>query len=313
MIDRKNMAALACLLTFIRQQGYAYTAVTPLTQATVNARAVNAKARDLVGIFGWSRPFDAHILPAGMFELMQQAQVLARHADGWRSLVRLSTLHDMLFMHSAYPTDEADAVFFGPDTYRFADAIVQALASRQSAIRRAIDIGCGAGPGASLIARACPDAEVLAADINDKALTLTRVNVMAAGLANISACYSNLLHDVPGAFDFIVANPPYLVDPAERTYRHGGGPLGAGLALEIIEASMQRLAPGGTLLLYTGVAIVDGKDPFLEAAEKYLQAADVAWVYRETDPDIFGEELLNDSYAEADRIAAVVLTATKHV
>jgi len=116
---------------------------------------------------------------------------------------------------------------------------------------------------------------------------------------------------VAGDFDFILSNPPYLVDPGERAYRHGGGPLGAGLSLAILDTALQRLAPGGTLLLYTGVAMVDGRDPFLEAVRTRLDGQDVAWRYRELDPDVFGEELEAGVYAHTDRIAAVVLTVTR--
>lgn len=312
MNDNKT-AALVQLMAAVRAQGYAYTAVTPLTHARVNARPGNAWAQDLAGIFGWSRPFHADVLPAGLLALMQRAEIVIPHEDGWRSLVRLSTLDDLLFMHSAYPTDAPDAVFFGPDTYRFAHAIEQALAAISTPVTRAVDIGCGAGPGAILLARALPGAEVLALDLNAQALALARVNAMAAGASNVDCRHSDLLKDVAGDFDLIIANPPYLVDPAERAYRHGGGSLGADLALAIIDAAIERLAPGGTLLLYTGVAIVHGSDPFLQAARQRLDAAGVSWCYRETDPDIFGEELLSEYYAESDRIAAVVLSVRQSV
>ncbi|WP_141119835.1 methyltransferase, partial [Mycobacterium avium] len=78
----------------------------------------------------------------------------------------------LLLAHSAFPTEAADAVFFGPDTYRFASVIEESLRQRFAPIRRAVDIGCGSGAGALLVARARPDAEVLAVDINPKALRM---------------------------------------------------------------------------------------------------------------------------------------------
>jgi methylase of polypeptide subunit release factors len=242
---------------------------------------------------------------------MRIAGVVIPHGNGWRSLVRLSTLDGQLFLHSAYPTLDADAVFFGPDTYRFATALKSQFAHGLPPVNRVVDIGCGAGPGAILCALAQPEAQVLAVDINDAALRFTRINAVLAGAPNVEPRHSNLLADVEGVFDLIVANPPYLVDPAERSYRHGGGALGAGLSLAIIDAALERLAPGGTLLLYTGAAIVDSHDPFRAAVEKRLLLSDVTWSYREMDPDVFGEELLSEAYAHADRIAAVVLTLTK--
>ena len=65
------------------------------------------------------------------------------------------------------------------------------------------------------------------------------------------------------------------------------------------------------MLLYTGVAIVKGLDAFIAEAAVKLTNAGFNYDYMEIDPDIFGEELAGDAYANVDRIAAVVLTARK--
>lgn len=305
-------AALVRLAQAVRETGYSFVTPTPATIARVNARPGAGWATDLRGVFGWSRPFRDGTVPPAVLSLMRDAGVLADHPGGSRSLIRLSTLDGGTFLHSAYPTTAADAVFFGPDTYRFAAAILahRPAASPHPPVRRAVDVGCGAGPGAILVARAHPAAEVLAVDINDAALRFTRANAVLAGVS-VHAVNSNLLLGVEGAFDLIVANPPYLVDPTERAYRHGGGPLGAGLSLAILDAALDRLAAGGTLLLYTGAAVVNGTDPFRDAAATRLAGVDAAWSYRELDPDVFGEELDGGAYAGADRIAAILLTVTK--
>ncbi|MBV8913202.1 MAG: class I SAM-dependent methyltransferase [Acetobacteraceae bacterium] len=307
MLDPELDPSLVRLARAVQDTGYAFVTPTPATHARVNARQGAEWAQDLRGVFGWSRPFRGGVVPALILEAMRDAGVLAPHADGHRSLIRFSSLDGLLFAHSAYPTTEADAIFFGPDTYRFARAI---RAHRQTRVRRAVDIGCGAGPGAILLARTYPGAEILGVDINGAALRMTRANAAVAGAA-VRAVHSDLLAGVEGTFDLIVANPPYLVDPAERTYRHGGGPLGAGLSLAILDAAIGRLAPGGTLLLYTGTAIVDGQDPFHAESQTRLAGSGLAWTYDEVDPDVFGEELEHGVYAAADRIAAVLLTVTK--
>lgn len=303
--------ALELLVETLRAADYHFITPTPASHARVNARPGNAWARDLQGVFGWSRPFSREVLPESLIDALAAAELLTPVPGGWRSRVRVSSLGDQLFVHSAYPTEEADAVFFGPDTYRYANALEAQLRFETGTIRRAVDIGSGAGPGAILVALVRPDAEVLAVDINQRALALTRVNAALAGADNLQARYSNLLKDVDGDFDFILSNPPYLVDPGERAYRHGGGALGAGLSLAILDTALERLAPGGTLLLYTGVAMVEGRDPFLEEVRTRLADQDVAWRYRELDPDVFGEELESGVYAHTDRIAAVVLTVTR--
>lgn len=302
--------ALRQLAEAVHATGYRFTTVTPATHELVNRRPGNEQARDLRDVFGWSRPFRPDILPPGLFDLMRRADILVEDPRGWRSLVRLSSLDDDLFLHSAHPTAAAGSVFFGPDTYRFAAAIGAALSARRAPVLRAVDIGCGAGPGGILVARARPEAMVMMVDINDAALRLARINAALAGVAAV-ACRSDLLSDVDGVFDLIVSNPPYLLDPGRRAYRHGGGTLGEGLSLAILDAALDCLAPGGTLVLYTGVAIVDGEDIFRAAASERLAATTTAWIYHEIDPDVFGEELAGETYAAADRIAAVVLVATK--
>ena len=311
--QQEDIAAEAFIrvASILRDSGYRFTTPTPSTHVRVNNRPLNALAQRLEDVFGWSRPFDKQLLSPALFELMTMADIMARDGEDWRSKVRVSTLGDKLFFHSAFPTTEADAVFFGPDTYRFGDAVTHALDRRAAPIMRGVDIGCGAGPGAILMAAACPDAEVWAVDINPAALRLASINAALNGVHNVVPCHSDLLDSVEGDFDLIISNPPYLVDPGERAYRHGGGPLGADLSLAIVKTALQRLTPGGTLLLYTGVAIVNGKDLFLNAVEGLLTKSGVTWTYREVDPDVFGEELLNECYADTDRIAAVVLAATR--
>jgi methylase of polypeptide subunit release factors len=300
--------ALQRLGEALQQRGYHHTTATPATHARVNARGANQWATDLTGVFGWSRPFRAEAIPASIFDLMQQAGAAIACQGGWRSTLRASTLGGNLYFHSAWPTDASDAVFFGPDTYRYVAAMTQHIRLNQPAVQRAVDIGCGAGPGAIELALELPGAKMVAVDINDAALRLTRVNALLAD-APIRVEKSNLLAGVEGNFDLIIANPPYMLDPAARAYRHGGGLLGAGLSLDIIDTALHRLNPGGTLLLYTGSAIVGGTDLFLPAAQQLLQNK-CSWSYREIDPDVFGEELASDAYGDTDRIAAVFLTAT---
>lgn len=303
---------LVRLLQALYARHYRFVTVTPVTHHMVNRRPQNAWAKNLQDIFGWNRPFATTTPEAEVFNLMQEAEVARPLAEGWQSLLRVSSVKDTLFAHSAFPTDASDAVFLGPDTYRFVRAIDQALPSLltpglNSPIRRAVDIGTGAGVAAILLAQALPDAEVWGVDINEKALGLAATNAEAIGVDNVHFTYSNLLNEIDGVFDLIIANPPYLVDLHERAYRHGSGPLGAQLSLDIVDTAMTRLAPGGTLMLYTGVAILNGLDPFLAVVNQTIKQAGASFSYTEIDPDIFSEELMNTAYCNADRIAAVWL------
>ncbi|MBS4081087.1 methyltransferase [Pseudomonas rustica] len=295
----------------LQADGYRFITPTPLTHQRVNQRDEGQMADSLRDVFGWSRPFEPGLLSADEQRQLQAAQVIDTYEGQLKSRVRWSSLDDLLFVHSAFPTDAADSVFFGPDTYRFAQMIHAHLQQNFAPIHRAVDIGCGAGVGAIVIARARREAQVLALDINPAALRLTAINAALAEVANVEVHPSDLLQGVDGEFDLIAANPPYMADPAERAYRHGGGTLGAGLSLRIVEQALNRLAPGGSLLLYTGVAMVDGRDPFLDTVLPRLDEKRFAWTYREIDPDVFGEELLNPGYQRVDRIAVVALTVTR--
>ncbi|MEO7494929.1 MAG: class I SAM-dependent methyltransferase, partial [Massilia sp.] len=229
--------ALVAVGRALDSAGYRFTTVTPATHQRVLARDPAAMAADLRDILGWSRPFATATLAPRLFALMREAGVLARAETGWRATVRAATLGDGVYFHSAYPTSDEDAVFFGPDTYRFMAAVERALIMLAAPPRRVADIGCGAGPAAIGIARRYPDAEVFALDINEAALILTRLNAQVAQVGNVAVQRSDLLDGVDGDFDLIVSNPPYLLDPARRAYRHGGGRHGAGLSVAIVNAA----------------------------------------------------------------------------
>ncbi|CAN5885855.1 class I SAM-dependent methyltransferase [soil metagenome] len=249
---------------------------------------------------------------------MERAGLLEQVGSLWRSTLRIASIDDDVFLHSAYPTVEADAVFFGPDTYRFARFMKQALSERLARTRsvtsvRVLDIGCGSGAGGIVVARALAVAgmasDVIMNDINPVALELTAANAAVAKIA-VTLAPGDALSAIDGNFDLIVCNPPYLDDEGERSYRHGGSHLGRALGLRIAAQALERLAPGGQLLFYTGVAMVDGEDPFLAEMAPLLSAKRFDWRYEEIDPDVFGEEIERPVYASIDRIAAVGLVAT---
>ena len=302
--------ALVSLLKVLSERRYRWTTPTPETQRRVLGRPDRQVAIDLPGIFGWSLPFAPEIVEPRLLALMRTGGIVAERGELLASTVRISSLGDLLFLHSAYPTTEGDAVFFGPDTYRFACFIEAALAGVIRPLDRLVDIGCGSGAGAIVAARAVGARDIVMTDINPAALRLARINAAAAGVDARTAS-SDILRDVEGTFDLVVSNPPYLVDDDRRVYRHGGDTLGADLSLRIAHESARRLNPGGRLLLYTASAIVDGADIFRSAVVPLLQSEDCAVTYEEIDPDVFGEELDRPAYRSVDRIAVVGVRAVK--
>ncbi|MEP6943087.1 MAG: class I SAM-dependent methyltransferase [Betaproteobacteria bacterium] len=296
---------------WLLDSGYRFVTVTPATHARVNARAGVVEARGIEDVFGWSRPFRRELLPANVLAWLDADGMIEERSGLCRTRVRYSTLGGDLFVHSAFPTTAADAVFFGPDTYRFASLISATLGSHSATSRRCVvDVGCGSGAGGIVAARAggMPGRLILA-DINPTALRHARVNAALAGIgAEFVQC--DLFSGIDAPIDLIVANPPYLVDPQARVYRDGGGARGSALSLRIVHEGLERLAPGGMLVLYTGSCIVRGEDLLHSSVVDATRDAGATLAYSEIDPDVFGEELALTGYDDVDRIAVIAAVIT---
>ena len=231
-MDAKDQALLA-LGKELQSQHYRFTTGTPASHHRVNQRPTS-RATPLERVFGWSRPFERIELPPTIVALLEQAGELEADGDRLRAKVRFSSLGEQLFVHSAFPTEASDTVFFGPDTYRFARALGHSIADMPAAASRTIiDIGCGSGAGgihaAGLMGPAV-HADVILSDINPKALRYSRINARLNGIANVRTILSDVFDRINEGGDLIVSNPPYLVDRSARLYRHGGGELGFDLS-----------------------------------------------------------------------------------
>ncbi len=305
--ENQQIAVLVALIHYLKSQHYQFTTVTPITHQLWLDRRPQPLARDLRDIFGWSLPFTDGLLDVALFEQLRAAGYVVKQQNAWQSTLRVSRLDDQLFIHSAFPTTQTDAVFFGPDTYRFATALQQHLQQVAQPILHAVEICSGAAPAAILIAKHAPTAKIYAIDINPQALLYSAANAVAAA-ATLQPVNNNLLAGIETLFDLIVANPPFMMDPAKRAYRDGGGLYGGELALRIVAESLPRLSVTGALLLYTGVCIVAGRDVFYEHIQQLLSGySTLDWRYNEIDPDIFADELTQAGYEQVERIAAIVL------
>ncbi|HYC68222.1 class I SAM-dependent methyltransferase [Brevundimonas sp.] len=301
--------ALMALLSHLEAAGYAFVMPTPGTHTRVRKRRPATPDNALRDIFGWSRPFSPELLDSALLDLVWLAGVVRRGPEGLTLTIRVSTVGARLFVHSA-PTDDRDAVFLGPDSYRYVRFLRQQLTGTVG-WGTALDIGTGAGVGAVALADINPAARVLGSDINDKALAFARINVAHAG-AGVELAQCSGLPARPERFDVVAANPPYIAGEGDRVYRDGGDQLGAAVALEWVREGVRRLAPGGRFLLYTGSAIVRGRDGVREALARVAEERGLALFYEEIDPDVFGGTLGQNAYKDVERIAAVgaVLTAS---
>jgi methylase of polypeptide subunit release factors len=292
--------ALLDLLAWLDRNGYAFVTPTPLTHERILRRDDHAPARDLRDVLGWTRTFASDVGPPEVFDLLRSADVLEPRGDLWRSRIRVSRVRGRLFLHSAFPTDAEDAVFLGPDSHRFADLIARELPTVP--VGPILDVGGGAGVGA-ITAGGLSSAPLLMTDVNPKALRFARLNAVHAGV-QLQGLETSGLDGVPDGLGVVIANPPYIAQ-ADQTYAHGGG-TGRELSVDWATAGLERLAPGGRLILYTGSAIAaGGRDRLHDALADVAAAASATLDYRELDPDVFGEELERPPYAGVERIAVV--------
>ena len=296
-------SALLALLKALADAGYRFVAVTPETHRRVLRRAPGRTAGDLRDVFGWSLPFESGLLPPLVRDSLERSGMMSSKGGLCRSRVRVASVGDRLFLHSAFPTDSADSVFFGPDSYRYVRFLAAEL-PRLAPARRLVDIGAGSGVGAIMAADLLPGSRLTATDINPLALRFARINARHAGV-ELETVEASGLDGIEDAVDLVIANPPFVADPAGRLYRDGGGMHGARLSLDWALAAARRIEPGGTVLLYTGSAVVDGRDGLREALAGQLPNLGCTLEYCEIDPDIFGELLGGPGYEDVERVAAV--------
>jgi SAM-dependent methyltransferase len=303
-----SQSALLAIGRALKADKYAFVAPTPLTCSRILSRPARDDANVLTEVFGWNRRFRPGELGGPYEEALLDGGLCEPVPGGLRSLVRFSSVGELLFVHSGFPTDQPDAVFFGPDTYRFVRAIKWLSDSDSGFLPKSvIDVGAGTGAGGIYSAALFGGVQhAVLADINAKALEYAEVNAALNGIA-ADIRQSDVLAQVDRDADLIISNPPYLVDRGRRAYRHGGGDWGCALAVRIVDEALGKLTEAGRLLLYTGTPVVNGADKFLEAVRPLLDRKVRDFHYEELDPDVFGEELENAPYDHADRIATAVL------
>ena len=287
------------LLQELKTRDYEFVAVTPATHASVLSRR-SPETPTLRDIFGWNQRFGRADLDPAMFELLERADALEPSGDKFQSRVRVATLESALFLHSSFPTEQPDSVFFGPDTYRFAQFVGRQLPNipRPQWI---VDMGAGSGAGGILAAHDSGCGRVSLVDVNPAALRLAAINAAAAGI-QVEAVQSDQL---PTGADLVLANPPYMMDSGHRAYRDGGVLFGGAVALDWVEQALERVRPDGAILLYTGAAVVDGESPLVKAIEQACERAKASLAIEHIDPDVFGDELAQPAYRDVERIAVI--------
>jgi release factor glutamine methyltransferase len=129
----------------------------------------------------------------------------------------------------------ADVLIPRPDTETLVTAALDLLPDA-AAPARVLDLGTGSGAVALALAHERPRAAIFASDRSHRALRIAQQNAEAFGMAaRIHFLRGDWVAPIAGAFDCVVANPPYLAD-GER----------AGLAPELAHEPAAALFAGPT-------------------------------------------------------------------
>lgn len=150
-----------------------------------------------------------------------------------------------------------------PETELLVDWIRE-LVPRNATLRIA-DVGTGSGCVAIALAIHLPHCEIHATDVSTRALEVARANAARHGLdRRLALHHGDLMAPLPGRFDWIVSNPPYVahddsrLEPIVRTHEpalalfdcHDGD--GLGFYRRFAAEFPSHLAPGGHLLFEVG-------------------------------------------------------------
>ncbi len=141
-----------------------------------------------------------------------------------------------------------------PETEQLVQIALEWIRSRPGPLR-VVDVGTGSGAIALSLASELPDrddVEIVATDVSPDALDVARVNRERLGLDRVELVESHLLEAVPGTFDLILANLPYLrPDQRHASTVHEpdlalySGDDGFDLYRELIAFLPEQLNPGG--------------------------------------------------------------------
>ena len=142
-----------------------------------------------------------------------------------------------------------------PETETLAEAVIES--GGKNTPLRMLDLCTGSGCIAAAVKSARPHWTVCASDVSAAALKVARRNFRRLGL-EITVFKRDLMKNLPGHYDIIAANPPYISLPEmeelrpdlyepESALTDGGD--GLSLILRILSGAPAKLNPGGRLLL----------------------------------------------------------------
>jgi methylase of polypeptide subunit release factors len=207
-------------------------------------RSVDTAGSAVSRLFGTSEmlPSDqADALPRSLVGDLIDSGLVEHVAEGIRGTVRFTSWEGFVVAHD--PSNPLELRSESVSGINPTTRTLAALTVRRP-VARALDVGTGCGAQALLAARHAD--EVVATDVNPRALWLTDVNAALNCLTNITCVEGSLFDPVEGEkFDLVVGNLPFVVSPdSDYTFRDSGLP-GDDVSRIAVQGAASALNPGG--------------------------------------------------------------------
>lgn len=307
----------------LEQAGYTYDGVAGLLGATAHAALSRNETtpglratRDgsplatLTRLWLLQAPVDAgaaeRALP-GLLGDLEELGIVRRFGDLVRALVDVrpyaDDAHDWWVLSDLTPGLDGQNLRVGPDHVLGISSASTSLAQLtvREPVRRALDLGTGCGVQALHLAAHAE--EIVATDVNRRALWLARLNAELNGAAGIDVREGSLFDpfetaEDPG-FDLVVTNPPFVISPAtdERlVYRDSGLP-GDEVVRRVVTEAPRHLRPGGWAQVLANW-VIERDRPWDERLRGWVEGSGCdAWVVQRevADPAQYVELWLKDA------------------
>jgi methylase of polypeptide subunit release factors len=171
-----------------------------------------------------------------------EATGLARVGSEVDPRARILPVGPILLASDGYSLDGDDP----PDyvaTYTPTARVLDSLTPRPH-VERALDVGTGSGIHALLAAQHVD--QVIATDVNPRAVAYTQLNAALNGLTNVECRQGSLFGPVEGErFDLITCNAPYVVSPERRWAYRDSGFEEDEVSARVVRAASEHLKLGG--------------------------------------------------------------------
>jgi methylase of polypeptide subunit release factors len=216
--------------------------------------------------------------------------------------VRMLPIGPLLVTGDGYAQgdDPSDYVAIYTPTSRVCDSLTP-----RPRVARALDVGTGSGIHALLASRHVD--QVVATDVNPRALAFAELNAVLNGVTNLELRRGSLFQPVAGeTFDLITCNAPYVVSPENRWAYRDSGFEADEFSARVVRDAAVHLADGGYATLLVSWLAQDEDAPDERAFAWTDRTGCDSWILPVWDADPLSHATSWNSHLEGDAFAHAV-------